>query len=245
MCLPLDAVINASAPLIKICGVTTSDDARMVAGSGADWIGINFHPASKRYVPPDRAPGLVAAMAGLAEPVGLFVDRLPAEIVRESERAGVQIVQLHGEEPAETVRDLKRDGYQVIRAFRLADRASVDRLEAWLVHAAQLDGLPDAVLVDAFVPGQQGGTGHAIATDVLDHLADRLNTSPFLATHHETVEGAAPRLILAGGLTPATVAEAVVRVRPWMVDVASGVESSPGRKDRDLVSAFIRAARSA
>lgn len=224
--------------------MTTSDDARMVAGSGADWIGINFHPASKRFVPPDRAPGLVAAMAGLSEPVGLFVDRLPAEIVRESERAGVQIVQLHGDEPAETVRDLKRDGYQVIRAFRLADRASIDRLEAWLLHAAQVGGLPDAVLVDAFVPGQQGGTGHAIATDVLDHLADRLNASPFLATHHEAGDHA-PRLILAGGLTPENVAAAVARVRPWMVDVASGVESSPGRKDRDLVASFIRATRSA
>jgi phosphoribosylanthranilate isomerase len=239
----LDSVIHAPIPLIKICGVTTADDARMVAGSGADWIGLNFHPGSKRYIAPDRAPGLVAARAGLAEPVGLFVDRLPAEIARESERAGVQIVQLHGDEPAETVRDLKRDGYQVIRAFRLADRASLDRMEAWLVYAAEIDGLPDAVLVDAFVPGQPGGTGHAIATEVLDHLADRLNTSPFLATHHEAI-AQVPRLILAGGLTPENVAEAATRVRPWMVDVASGVESSPGRKDRDRVLQFIRAARS-
>ncbi|MEW4569164.1 phosphoribosylanthranilate isomerase [Tautonia sp. JC769] len=244
MSLSLDVDINASTPLIKICGVTTADDARMVAGSGADWIGLNFHPGSKRYVAPDRAPVLVAAMAGLAEPVGLFVDRLPVEIVRESERAGVRIVQLHGDEPAETVRDLKRDGYQVIRAFRLADRASLDRLEAWLVQAAEIDGSPDAVLIDAFVPGQQGGTGHPIATEVLDHLAARLNTSRFLSTHHEA-DGHVPRLILAGGLTPENVAEAVDRVRPWMVDVASGVESSPGRKDRDRVLRFIRAVRSA
>lgn len=231
-------------PLIKICGVCTMDDARMVSAAGADWIGINFHPASKRYVPPDQAPGLVAAMAGLSEPVGLFVDRLPSDIRRESERAGIQIVQLHGDEPAEAVRDLRRDGYQVIRAFRLGDREAVDRMESWLLHAAQVGGMPESILIDAFVPGQAGGTGHAIADNVLSLLGDRLRSAPWIATN-DGPDGPTPTLILAGGLTPENVAGLVAKVRPWMVDVASGVETSPGMKDRDLVSAFVRATRMA
>lgn len=231
-------------PLIKICGVCSIDDARMVSAAGADWIGLNFHPASKRYIPPDQAPGLVAAMAGLSEPVGLFVDRSAAEIRRESERAGIQIVQLHGDEPAETVRDLRRDGYQVIRAFRLGNREAVDRLESWLEHACRIDGMPEHILVDAFVPGQEGGTGHAIADEVLDRLVDRLSSAPWIGSREGSDE-TDPSLILAGGLTPENVAGLAARVRPWMVDVASGVESSPGMKDRDLVSAFVRATRMA
>ena len=238
---PRALAILPPPPLIKICGVTTPDDARMVAAAGADWVGLNFHPASKRYVPPDLAPGLVAAIAGHAQPVGLFVDRPVAEVVATLERADIRIVQLHGDEPAEDVRDLRRDGYRVVRAFRLGDPAAIDRLDAWLLHAEAIGGTPEAVLVDAFVPGQPGGTGRVIADDVLDALADRLKTASFLARHAEA--DPAPKLILAGGLAPGNVAGLVARVRPWMVDVAGGVESSPGRKDPATVEAFVRAVR--
>nr|WP_233578387.1 phosphoribosylanthranilate isomerase [Tautonia sociabilis] len=222
--------------------MTTPDDARMVAEAGADWIGINFHPPSKRFVPPERAAGLVAAIAGRSEAVGLFVNRPVAEVVAASERAGLTIVQLHGDEPAEDVRDLIAAGYRVVRAFRLGDRSAIDRMEAWLIHAEAIGAAPEAVLVDAFVPGQEGGTGHGIGGEVLDALVERWNVASVLARHAEP--SPAPKRILAGGLTPGTVAGLVRRVRPWMVDVASGVESSPGRKDPEAVRAFINAVRS-
>ncbi|QDV32875.1 phosphoribosylanthranilate isomerase [Tautonia plasticadhaerens] len=228
--------------LVKICGVTTTDDARMVAEAGADWIGVNFHPASKRFVPPELAPELVAAIAGLAEPVGLFVDRPVAEVAETLDRAGIRIAQLHGDEPAEDVRDLRLLGYRVVRAFRLGGRDAVDRMAAWLRHASRIGGEPEAVLVDAFVPGQAGGTGHAIAGEVLDALADRPRPAPARSGHPPA--DPAPKLILAGGLTPANVADLAARIGPWMVDVASGVESSPGLKDPAKVAAFVRAARS-
>jgi len=110
---------------------------------------------------------------------------------------------------------------EVIRAFRLGAADSVEQLTAYLRRADELGCPPDAVLVDAYVAGQPGGTGHAIAPDVLRLL-------PPL-----------PRLVLAGGLTPENVGACVARVHPWMVDVASGVESSPGRKDPGRVAAFI------
>ena len=163
-----------------------------------------------------------------------------------ADRAGLRVVQLHGDEPAEAVRDLRRDGYRVVRAFRLADRPAIDRMTAWLLHAEQVGGVPEAVLVDAHVPGLAGGTGARIATEVLGMLADRLHEAPFLASHEgpDRPGTATPGVILAGGLTPENVAEAAAQVRPWMVDVASGVESSPGRKDPARVAAFLAAAHS-
>jgi phosphoribosylanthranilate isomerase len=136
---------------------------------------------------------------------------------------GLRIVQLHGEEPPD---DLPALGHlYVVRAYRLGDAAAVARMRADLEACRALGRLPDAVLVDAHVPGQAGGTGQAIATDVLVAL-------PPL-----------PRLILAGGLTPQNVAERISLVSPWMVDVASGVENAPGCKDPARVAAFVRAVR--
>jgi phosphoribosylanthranilate isomerase len=112
-----------------------------------------------------------------------------------------------------------------VRAFRLERAAAWARVIDYIARAGALGRLPDAVLIDAFVPSQPGGTGSLVADEVIDSI-------PPL-----------PRLILAGGLTPENAAERVVRVRPWMVDVASGVESTPGRKDLARVEAFIRAVR--
>jgi phosphoribosylanthranilate isomerase len=132
-------------------------------------------------------------------------------------------VQLHGDEPPGCPAALPN--LKVVKAFRLGDASDVRRMVAWLDEAGRLGRTPDAVLVDAYVPGLAGGTGRSIADALLDLLP------------------ALPRLVLAGGLTPANVAERVARVRPWMVDVAGGVESAPGRKDPARVAAFIRAAR--
>ena len=221
---------------IKVCGVTTPDDARMVAEAGADWVGINFHPPSPRSVDPERARELAESVEGKAEGVGLFVDRPAAEIAAVTKRAGLRIVQLHGNEPADVIRDLRRRGLRVLRAFRLGDVEAVGRMAIWLREADRLGGRPDAVLVDAFVPGRAGGTGRVIDDGVLDELARLPDT---WGDDHAPL----PPLILAGGLTSGNVGELIRRVDPWMVDVASGVESSPGRKDPALVAAFVAAVR--
>ncbi len=208
---------------VKVCGLTSPEEACAVAEAGADWIGLNFHAASPRRVDVETAAAIVAALPPGVDAVGLFVNRPPAEVAEIAARVGLHIVQLHGDEPPQALKALA--GFQVVRAFRLADAESIARMVSYLESAERLGSLPDAVLVDAFVPEQPGGTGQSIDPEVLDLL-------PPL-----------PRLILAGGLTPENVAARVARVRPWMVDVASGVESAPGRKDMARVRAFLDAAR--
>lgn len=221
----MGASADPQAVKIKVCGLTSVAEALACVAAGADWIGLNFHPRSPRRIDPVLAAEIVAALPVDARAVGLFVDRPPGEVARVAEQVGLSIVQLHGQEP---LADLLALGHlTIIRAFRLGDAAAVARLEQTLHQAEALGRAPDAVLIDADVAGLAGGTGRSIPLEVLDGL-------PVL-----------PRLILAGGLTPENVAERVARVRPWMVDVASGVESSPGRKDPERVAAFVRAARSA
>ena len=199
-------------------------DARACAAAGADWIGLNFHPGSARRIDLALATEIIASLPPPARAVGLFVDRPPLEVAQVADHLGLRIVQLHGEEPPEDLAVLAH--LFIIRAFRLGDAESVARMSAYLRRCEELGRAPDAVLVDAYVPGQAGGTGQGIAADALDAL-------PPL-----------PHLILAGGLAPDNVAERAARVRPWMVDVASGVESAPGRKDLERVATFIHAARS-
>jgi phosphoribosylanthranilate isomerase len=211
------------SPLVKICGLTTPEDAVATAEAGADWIGLNFYPPSPRYVTPDAAAAIVRRLPPTVAPVGLFVDRSPAEVAEVAEEAGLRIVQLHGDEPPEMVAAL--GGLRVVKAFRLGDAQAVERMKAYLAETDRLGRPPEAVLVDAFLPGLPGGTGRSVADELLDLL-------PPLS-----------RLILAGGLTPENVGERVARARPWMVDVAGGVESAPGRKDPARVAAFVRNAK--
>ncbi len=213
-----------SRVLVKICGLTRVDEAVACARLGADWIGLNFHPPSPRSILPKLAAEIVAALPEGATPVGVFVDRPPAEVAEIADRVGLRIVQLHGDEPIEDLSALR--DWPVVRAFRIRtvdDWSAVARF----VESAEAMGHPLAgVLVDAYVPGLPGGTGLAIDWTLLD-------VAPPL-----------PRMILAGGLTPENVAERVARVRPWMVDIASGVESSPGRKNLEAVDALVRSVRS-
>ncbi len=208
---------------VKVCGLTSVADALACAAAGVDRVGLNFHPGSPRRIDPGLAAEIVAALPASCVAVGLFVDRPPDEVARVAERVGVTDVQLHGSEPAEDLVALSH--LRVIRAFRLGDDAAVEAMIDYLRHATRLGRPPDSVLVDGYVAGQAGGTGQSISTVLLDCL-------PPL-----------PRLVLAGGLTPENVAGRVARVRPWMVDVASGVESSPGHKDAARVAAFVAAAR--
>ncbi len=219
-----DRVAN-SAVRVKICGLTCIEDARFCAELGADWIGLNFHPASPRYVERSVAADIIDALPERVSVVGVFVDRPPIEVAGVADRLGLDIVQLHGQEPPEDLLPLR--GLRVIRAFRLNHPSEWAAVRSYLTRADALGRPLDRVLIDAYVAGQPGGTGTSITDEILD-------CRPPL-----------PHLILAGGLTPSNVADRIARVRPWMVNVASGVESTPGRKDPELVTAFIRAARAA
>ncbi len=174
---------------------------------------------------PARAAEIVTALPASVSAVGVFVDRPAREVAALAAQLGLRIVQLHGQEPASDL--LALDHLQIVRAFRVDGVGTWTKVTDYLSQCRAIGRLPDAVLIDAYIPGTHGGTGATIAYDLLDFI-------PPL-----------PRLVLAGGLTAMNVAERVVRVRPWMVDVASGVESSPGRKDLARVTAFIAAARAA
>lgn len=208
---------------VKICGLTRGDEAVACLQAGADLIGLNFHTGSARFVDLDQAGKIIGAIGEPERTVGLFVNRPAGEVAAIAEELGLTRIQLHGDEPPEDLAVLAR--FWIIRAFRLGCVADIGAMIGYLERSRQAGRSPDAVLVDASVPGRLGGTATLVADTVLAQI-------PTL-----------PHMILAGGLTPDNVAERVAWVRPWMVDVASGVESSPGRKDPLKVAAFIQAAR--
>jgi phosphoribosylanthranilate isomerase len=216
--------VPGSPVRIKICGLTRGDEALACLRAGADWIGLNFHPRSSRFVDRRRAEEIIAAVARPSQVVGVFVDRPPEEVAQLADALGLQVLQLHGLEPPEDLVVLSR--FQLIRAFGLGRAEDIQTMLNYLEHARSLGRSPDAILVDAAVSGLAGGTGMLVPDALLDRIP------------------ALPHLILAGGLDPVNVADRIARVQPWMVDVASGVESSPGRKDPVKVAAFIQAARS-
>ena len=208
---------------IKICGVTTPEDARLAAEAGADAVGLNFYPKSPRFVAPQLAAELVRALPPFASAVGVFVGTPLRHVCAVAYQLGLRGVQTYEDEPpAEDTFPFAH-----VPAFRVKDAAALDGIRHFVEVATRLGRRPSAVLIDSHVEGQMGGTGHAVPWGLLAGF-----------------DPGVP-LILAGGLTPETVAEAVALVRPGGVAVASGVESAPGRKDPDKVARFIRAARGA
>jgi phosphoribosylanthranilate isomerase len=215
--LPRGQKERAVSFLIKICGITTPEDARMVVEAGADAIGVNLWVGSKRFVGEAAAAVLAAVPPGILK-FGVFVNAEPAEILAAADRLGLDRVQLHGDESAEAFAGF--DPARLVRAIRVRDASSLGEADRW-----------DAALFlyDAFIEGYGGG-GVPAPWDAIAAEARAPGRHPFL---------------LAGGLGPHNVAEAIRATRPDGVDVASGVESSPGRKDPARVAAFIAAAREA
>jgi phosphoribosylanthranilate isomerase len=200
---------------VKICGVTSVDQALACAELGADAIGVNFVPSSPRRVDAKTARAVADALSPRVLVVGVVAD-LPVSAMRALvEETKVGCLQLHGDETAEQLTAMLPHAY---KAVRVGSREDVERAEA---------APGEYVLVDAKVEGLLGGSGQQVDTSLIAGLAKRR------------------RLVLAGGLTPGNVAAAIAAVRPWCVDVASGVESSPGVKDMAKVRAFIEAARGA
>jgi len=211
---------------VKICGITNLEDARVAALAGADFLGFIFYPRSPRYVTPEMAGQIVAALRAerlTVLTVGVFVDASLAEIEHAMRVAGLDLAQLHGSEPPELVQALNGRAFKALRP-RSGDEAITDALRYRPVTPA--DARAPQLLVDAYYPGAYGGTGQ---------------TGDWSIAH--TLVQQCERLLLAGGLTPDNVVQAISQVQPWGVDVSSGVEASPGRKDHGRVRAFIAAAR--
>jgi phosphoribosylanthranilate isomerase len=203
---------------IKICGITLPDDAARAAAAGADYIGINFWPKSRRYVAASRAPLLAAAAraAGAAKIVGVFVDPEPNEVAAIMQQVDLDVIQLHGDETPATVTAIATAANRPVwKAVPAAGDAPLDRYPV------------DAILLDTPTPGK-GGSGTPFDWTIARALRKRYP---------------ARLIVLAGGLTPANVAEAIAAVAPWGVDVASGVEAAPGIKDAAKITELIAAVR--
>ncbi len=211
---------------IKICGLTNQEDAYNAVEAGADFLGFIFYPLSPRYVENNRAQAIVAAVKeryGTTAPrcVGVFVDVPEAQIWSIAAQVGLDLVQLHGDESPEAVRRLQPLAYKAIRP-----RDPSTALEAATVYGDLIDD-PERpqILVDAYHAEKRGGTGLQANLAAAHRIAGRY------------------RLMLAGGLTPLNVTQTIRAVRPWGVDVSSGVERERGHKDHRKVEAFIKAAR--
>ena len=215
-------------PRVKICGLTNLEDAQVAMEAGADLLGFIFYEKSPRYVDPRTVASIVGALKSaplstLHSPplfVGVFVNPALAQVTQMLNQCNLDLAQLHGEEDPQLLALLAK------RAFKALRPRSVVEAEADASRYARFGpgGGPD-LLVDAYHPDSRGGTGQAGDWNLAAGLARQY------------------RLLLAGGLTPGNVAHAVRQVRPWGVDVASGVEAAPGRKDHTQVRTFIAAAK--
>lgn len=208
----------------KICGIRDSDAARFVAGLGADAIGLNFYAPSPRSITVAQGVEIADAVRGQVLTAGLFVNHSIAEVRQISSDVGCDLLQFHGDEPPEFLAEFP--DCHIIRAFRVGPEGLAPVAD-YLRRCRVLQAMPWACLIDAAVSGQYGGSG--VTTD-WHRLGDEFH-------------GGWPPMILAGGLNPSNVADAIRVAQPWGVDVASGVESERGIKDRDLIEAFIQNAR--
>lgn len=209
---------------IKICGISSVDDAESVTRAGADAVGLNFYANSPRYVTLEQARPIVDVLPDRIVKVGLFVNAAADQVAGTFDRLGLDLIQLHGDEPPELLAAL--GDRPVMRAFRPGP-GGLQPVAEYLRRCRRLGCLPRLVLLDAHVKGAYGGTG---------------TVADWAALRQYPIEQNSPPLVLAGGLTPENVAEAIRTVRPRAVDTAGGVESSPGRKDPAAVEAFVRAA---
>lgn len=202
---------------IKICGITNFADAQAAVAAGADALGFMLYERSPRFLSVEAAAEIIRRLPPLVAKVGVFVNASEGTVIEARNACGFDTFQFHGDEPPDFCRRFAP--MKAIKAFRIRDENSLLALP---------DYQTDAWLLDSYVPGQEGGTG------------TRFNWPLAVAAKQHGVP-----IILAGGLTPENVATAIRQVRPFGVDVSSGVESVPGKKDHDKLRAFIAAARAA
>ncbi|CBE68475.1 MAG: phosphoribosylanthranilate isomerase [Candidatus Methylomirabilis oxygeniifera] len=201
---------------IKICGITSHEDARAAVDAGADALGFIFVNGTPRYVEPEAAAAIIVRMPPFVATVGVFVDRTPEEIELIVRTCGLSLAQLHGHESPDACCRL---GAPFIKTIHVQGEDDLEALHSY--------PQAKAFVLDTYVAGQPGGTGRTFPWEIAAKAARQT------------------RIILSGGLTPDNVALAVTQVRPYALDVSSGVEASPGRKDHHKVREFIEQARKA
>jgi phosphoribosylanthranilate isomerase len=202
---------------VKVCGVTSYEDAALVLDEGVDALGFNFYPSSPRYIRPEDARAIVRRIPPFAVTVGLFVNVAKPGLVEKTARAaGVQILQLHGDETPDYCRELKE--WPLIKAFRVGPDGIPAGIDQYPVQGILFDSKDDALF---------GGTGKIFQWDL---VRDLRRFKPVL---------------LAGGLRPDNVLDAIRTVNPYALDVCSGIESAPGRKDAVKLKQFMREVRNA
>lgn len=204
---------------VKICGLTTKEDTLTAAEAGADFLGFVFYEHSPRFIHPETCARIVEALKGYpVQCVGVFVNHSVERVKEILHTCGLNLAQLSGDEPPHYLKQLEGKAFKAIRPASL--QALEDSLRLYPPHEPA-----PAYLLDAFQIGAYGGTGATANPEIARWLAVRFP------------------ILLAGGLTPQNVAERILQVRPWGVDVSSGVEWAPGKKDPERVRAFIRAVR--
>ncbi len=208
---------------VKICGLTSLADAQAAAEAGADMLGFIFYARSPRFVEPAHAAAIIASIQHMAvsvKTVGLFVDAPLREIQETLRLCRLDFVQLHGGEPPHLLEMLQPQAFKALRPTSLDEAAAEAE---WYADLGPPNG--PQLLLDAYHPQLHGGTGQVGDWAIAAALAPRY------------------RILLAGGLTPDNVRQAVRQVRPWGVDVSSGVEAAPGQKDHDKVRRFVAEAK--
>ena len=209
---------NLNRVAVKICGIRTGAQAEAIIEAGADALGINFWPKSKRFIKLDEALPWLTEIAGTVPRVAVTVNATDEELHRLNDSGGLDWIQLHGDETPNRVESLIQQGLPVFRAMGVKDQAMLE-------SAANYPGTN--LLLDAYAPIEYGGSGEtmdwSLGAKAVQQWPDR-------------------QIVLAGGLTADNVAAAIEQVRPAAVDVASGVESAPGMKDLELVRRFVEAA---
>lgn len=198
---------------VKICGITRIEDALLAEELGADALGFIFYPGSKRFIEPGRAGEIISSLSPYLTTVGVFVNQSRDEINSFIEKSGISLVQLHGDESPEFCSGLT---HKSVKAIRVKGPSDLERVELYQ---------GEAILFDKYSDEQYGGTGESFSWDLLSGLTTN------------------KRIILSGGLTPENVGEAISIVKPYAVDVSSGVEDSPGIKNEDKMRKFIEAVR--
>lgn len=198
---------------VKICGITNLEDAVVAAELGADAIGFIFYEKSQRHINPRTAALIIRELPPFVATIGVFVNEPPEKVVDIAKEAGVGCIQLHGDETPEYVQAV---GLRTIKALRVKDASILNKLRSFSVSA---------ILLDTYREGQPGGTGETFDWEIASEAAKT------------------GRIILSGGLNPENVGSAVRKVRPYAVDVSSGVEAKPGKKDHAKLQKFFEQVR--
>ena len=188
---------------VKICGITNYDDAVATMDMGADLLGFNFYPKSPRYLPPDAAAAIIGKLPAFVDTAGVFVNASLDEIRRTIDLCSLNWVQLHGDETPEFCRSLNSVSVRTMKALRVKDASDIKNAEEFFT---------DAILLDAFDAEKYGGTGLTFDWNIVGHITKRV--------------------FLAGGINPDNAAEAV-KLGVYGIDVCSGIEAAPGKKDHE------------